>query len=129
MNNSSIKTNLYRKRQEKGLTQSEMAELLNISQTAYQKIETGNTALISNRISQLADALQIEEEELVLGYIPEQSIDSYTQQEVREDAYSKFIDIIKGLESQIHRQTELIISLNHRIEELNKDRNYDRGED
>ena len=53
------------------LTQSEMADKLGISRTAYRNIESGETRLISENVSRIADILHIRTEDLVLGYSPE----------------------------------------------------------
>ena len=67
MDNRSIKHNIYKLRRDKGLSQEEVANLMDISLTSYRKIEKGTTTLISDRISQLATALGITEDELLLG--------------------------------------------------------------
>ena len=48
----------------------ERQERLSISQTAYYKIERGKTSLISEHLPKIADALDLSEEALVLGYEP-----------------------------------------------------------
>ena len=54
----------------KFLFRVEIAERLSISQTAYYKIERGKTSLISEHLPKIADALDLSEEALVLGYEP-----------------------------------------------------------
>ena len=55
------------------MSQEEVANLMDISLTSYRKIEKGETNLISERISQLAGALGITEQELLWGYNPNSS--------------------------------------------------------
>lgn len=61
---------IARYRREHNLSQAEIAERLSISQTAYYKIERGKTSLISEHLPKIADALDLSEEALVLGYEP-----------------------------------------------------------
>lgn len=70
MNDKDIKNRIARYRREHNLSQAEIAERLSISQTAYYKIEKGKTALISEHLPKIADALDLTEEALVLGYEP-----------------------------------------------------------
>ena len=58
MNDKDIKNRIARYRRE------------SISQTAYYKIERGKTSLISEHLPKIADALDLSEEALVLGYEP-----------------------------------------------------------
>ena len=67
MNNRTIKENIYKLRRDKGLSQEEVANLMDISLTSYRKIEKGETALVSERINQLANVLGTSEQELLLG--------------------------------------------------------------
>ena len=70
MNDKDIKNRIARYRREHNLSQAEIAERLSISQTAYYKIERGKTSLISEHLPKIADALDLSEEALVLGYEP-----------------------------------------------------------
>lgn len=71
MDNDSVKDNIRNFRKIYKLTQSEMADKLGISRTAYRNIESGETRLISENVSRIADILHIRTEDLVLGYSPE----------------------------------------------------------
>ena len=71
MDNDSVKDNIRNFRKIYKLTQSEMADKLGISRTAYRNIESGETRLISENVSRIADILHIKTEDLVLGYSPE----------------------------------------------------------
>ena len=68
MNDKDIKNRIARYRREHNLSQAEIAERLSISQTAYY--ERGKTSLISEHLPKIADALDLSEEALVLGYEP-----------------------------------------------------------
>jgi transcriptional regulator with XRE-family HTH domain len=67
MLNKEIKSRIREKRKALGYTQEYMARQMNISVNSYRQIETGGTALISDRISELAGIFGITPEELVAG--------------------------------------------------------------
>ena len=70
MDNASIKENIYRKRNEEGISQDEMARRLGIVRNTYRKIERGPVRLLSEHIDGIAEVLGTTPEELVLGYKP-----------------------------------------------------------
>ena len=70
MDNARIKENIIRKRTEKGISQDEMAQRLEMSRNSYRNIEKGSTYVVSRHLKEIADILNITEEELVLGYKP-----------------------------------------------------------
>ncbi|HIR32617.1 MAG TPA: helix-turn-helix transcriptional regulator [Candidatus Coprenecus merdigallinarum] len=70
MNDREIKKRIESYRRKQKLSQADLAEKLSISQTAYYKIEKGNTSLISDHLPKIASALNLPEEALVLGYDP-----------------------------------------------------------
>ncbi len=70
MNDKDIKDRIAKYRRAHNLSQAEIAERLSISQTAYHKIEKGETSLISEHLSKIANVLDLPEETLVLGYEP-----------------------------------------------------------
>ena len=67
---SAIKENLKKTREERGITQAEIAESLKISVTAYQKIERGNTRILNKNFSKCAETLGVSIPELVMGFKP-----------------------------------------------------------
>lgn len=70
MDNGSIKENIFKKRNEEGLSQDEMAQRLGIVRNTYRKIEKGSAKLVSDHINTIAEVLGTSAEELVLGYKP-----------------------------------------------------------
>lgn len=70
MDESTIRENLRKAREERGLTQADMADSLDISVTAYQKIESGKTRILNKNFSKCAEALGVSMTELVVGYVP-----------------------------------------------------------
>lgn len=66
-----IKNNIFRYRKESKKSQEYVAEKLHISLNSYRKIEKGKTQLISSRINEIAEALGIRPEKLLLGDVGE----------------------------------------------------------
>ncbi len=64
--NGSIKEKIYETRRKKGLSQEEMANRLGMSLNSYRKIERGPTLLVSRRIWEIAETLNVTPEELVM---------------------------------------------------------------
>ncbi|MCF2873937.1 MULTISPECIES: helix-turn-helix domain-containing protein [unclassified Tenacibaculum] len=62
-----ITENIRLERLRKGISQDKMANLLQISQNAYSKIESGKTTLTIIRLHQIAKVLEISFEKLFLG--------------------------------------------------------------
>ena len=69
MDEITIRENLKKARISSGLTQSEMAERIGISVTAYQKIESGRTRILNPNFSKCADILGVSLSELVNGFL------------------------------------------------------------
>lgn len=123
MDSDSVKKNICKARRELGLTQKEMADKLGISRTAYRNLEKGETKVYSDHISAMARLSGKKEEELVLGYLPEQSeekhlreIDNYSQQikTLRE----QYEACIEDLNSKLAQKDILIESLQRNIRTL-----------
>lgn len=70
MDDLTIRGNLKKRRQELGLTQTEMASRLDISLNAYRKLEKGPTLLINQQMDKFAKATGISLAELVNGFEP-----------------------------------------------------------
>lgn len=83
MDKKTVKENVRKTRKEIGLTQAEMAGLLNMSRTAYRNFEKGNTEVFSKHISKIAEISGKTEEEIVLGYAPDRN-SSYFLREVAD---------------------------------------------
>ncbi|MBR5661074.1 MAG: helix-turn-helix transcriptional regulator [Bacteroidales bacterium] len=71
LDESTMRDNLRKARMARGLTQAEVADFLNISVTAYQKIESGKTHIINEHYLKCAELFGISAAELVNGYEPE----------------------------------------------------------
>lgn len=60
-----VRQNLRKFREEKGLTQAEMAEKLSITPTNYAKWERGEVGISLERLPKIARVLEVNEEELL----------------------------------------------------------------
>lgn len=136
MDEITIRENLKRARISSGLTQTEMAERIGISVTAYQKIESGRTRILNTNFSKCAEVLGVSLSELVNGFIPvrdaeaviEDVRESYgLKMRVQESGYLNEIqnkdreigrlkDVIKDKEDTIATQKLLIDQLLSRLE-------------
>lgn len=105
MNNEEIRKRIKDRRKEQQLSQAELAEKLSISQTAYYKIEKGDTHLISDHLSKLATILDIPEDELVLGYNTERLSEILREKDLR---IAELERIIEDKERIIRLQEELL---------------------
>ena len=125
MDNARIKENIIRKRTEKGISQDEMAQRLEMSRNSYRNIEKGSTYVVSRHLKEIADILNITEEELVLGYKPAGVAGSL--EEVRSH-YSKISDELRqnyeeriaGLSDQLELQKLMVSDLRELIESKNE---------
>lgn len=125
MDNARIKENIIRKRTEKGISQDEMAQRLEMSRNSYRNIEKGSTYVVSRHLKEIADILNITEEELVLGYKPAEGAGSL--EEVRSQ-YSKISDDLRqnyeerlaGLSDQLELQKLMVSDLRELIDSKNE---------
>lgn len=115
MDNTSIKNNIYNIRKSRKMTQEEVANLLEISVTAYRELERGNTSIVNPNVVKLAEAMDISTEELVLGYYPTQAQD-ISVEDVREEYGSK----VDMLERRIAQLEKLVDSLEETIASKNE---------
>lgn len=124
MDNFSIKNNIRRTRKEKGLTQEEMAHLLNMSLTAYRDLEKGATNMLNSNISRIAEITDSSVEEIVLGYRPlsddkilKEFEDYKAEYDNREEALKTRI---KDLEKIVASLEEIVVVKNEIINMLKK---------
>lgn len=68
--NGAIKEKICETRRRKGVSQEEMANRIGISLNSYRKLEKGDTHLISPRIWDIATAMEIKPEELIMDDDP-----------------------------------------------------------
>lgn len=92
MDNDSIKNNVFKLRQERNMSQREVAEALGISRNAYRGIEMGKTMLISEKVFMFAEWAGVTPEEIVLGFAP-----SKDSSRMLKDARERFNTRVKEL--------------------------------
>lgn len=115
--NIQIGSKIRRLRETKGFSQEEMAERLQISHSAYSRIETGETNSWVNHIEKLSKELDIKPEELFIGADSliqnNQDTDSVIQNNTNNDTH---ITINQLSEKVIEMYEERIRELKEQVE-------------
>lgn len=114
MDDKTIKGNLEKKRNELGLSQTEMARRLEISLNAYRKLEKGKTRILNEHVGRFAEETGISVAEIVNGFEPVDSFESGLNS--IKEAYDKriraledgYISEIKVMKEEIRRLSEKI---------------------
>lgn len=89
--------NIRNLRKQRGLTQSELAEKIGMSVTAFGKIERGETRLNSEHVSKIAAALEVPEEKIWFG-------DTFEEESaLRENSFKD--TLVKNLREEIRTLT------------------------
>ena len=101
MDDNSIKGNLLKKRMELGYTQTEMAGKLEMSLTAYRKLEGGKTRILNEHVGKFADSTGTSIAELVNGFKPVNSEKSGLE-DIKENYNLK----IRDLQEEYGQETE-----------------------
>ena len=70
LDENTIRENLKNKRIDLGYTQADVADSLDISVTAYQKIESGRTRILNRNYSRCAGIFGVSLSELINGFEP-----------------------------------------------------------
>lgn len=117
MNNYSVKKNISQKRKASGISQTEMADKLGLSRTAYRNIEMGDTRLISDKVEDIARLLDVTAEELVLGYKPSENM-AMRFNDIEHEFEEERSAIIRQYESEMNRLENTIDTLNSYITAL-----------
>ncbi len=115
MDNLTIKENLRKIRKSRRLTQEEMANMLDISLTAYRDLEKGDTNIINSNIIRIAELLETPTEEIVLGYRPVQS-----EGRQIEDVQAEYGGKMAVMERRIADLEKLVESLDETIRTKNE---------
>jgi transcriptional regulator with XRE-family HTH domain len=111
-----LRDNISRIRQEKKISQKEMAEKLGISRASYISMEKGKTRLLNENVEKFAALNNVSPSELVLGY--RISEDVHTLQEAQADYGRKRQEIIDAYEERIAKLNQEIEGLNQQISDL-----------
>lgn len=125
MDNARIKENIIRKRTEKGISQDEMAQRLEMSRNSYRNIEKGSTYVVSRHLKEIADILNITEEELVLGYKSAEGAGSLEEvrshySKISDDLRQNYEERIAGLSDQLELQKLMVSDLRELIDSKNE---------
>lgn len=110
----------------KGLSQTEFAELLGISQNAYGRVERGETKLTVERTKQIAEVLEVSYESLV-GFNPF-SIPERILGENGDNAKSLGNIVAKGVVKAALYITILCAESYHAVIQLRKEKNISQSE-
>ena len=140
MDDATIKGNLEKKRNELGLSQTEMARRLEISLNAYRKLEKGKTRILNEHVEKFAEKTGVVAE-LVNGFEPINSAmaglndvkESYDKKlRVLEDGYIKEIAMLKAeierLNEKISDKDEIISTNRKLISHYEKELRLQAGE-
>ena len=71
MDNEDLKRNIEKLREEKNITQDQMADRIGVVRNTYRNIEKGKTRLISEHLPRIARTLETTPEALLIGYQPD----------------------------------------------------------
>ncbi len=109
-----MRENLRKARSSRGLTQAQVAESLDISVTAYQKIESGKTRILNPHFTKCASTLGVPLTELVNGFSPVKDA-ARTIEEMKESygikmkiQESDFLQEIQRRDREIERLNNVI---------------------
>ncbi len=126
MDNLTIKENIRKIRKARKLTQEEMANMLDISLTAYRDLEKGDTNIVHTNLMRIADLLETSTEELVLGYRPVQAEGRQIEDvqaeyggriSVMEKRIADLEKLVQSLEETIRTKNEIITMLKKSLDE------------
>lgn len=114
-----IHEKLRKLRQNKHLSQQDIANKLHISQNSYSLIESGRTKIDEQRILQLAKILGVTSTEL----LTDDAINFYGKVELEQAAHIQLLsaenkELTTQLTLQLARKDEQITSLLHQMEDL-----------
>ncbi len=133
MDEQSIKRNLEKKRIELDLTQTEMADRLGISLTAYRKLVKGKTRILNGNVEKFAHETGVSVAELVNGFEPISSVEAGLNSvketyggriRLMEDGYNQELSVlrkeIERLKENLVNKEETIRTQKMLIEQLQK---------
>lgn len=124
MNKTTLE-NIVRYRKRAGLSQSEMADKLNITQTAYSKLELGKTKLSEFYLFKIASILNLQPDELIdAEYLKNYKIEGLTLNSDKEEIRSNLLfnkqQQIDNLENLLHEKEKHIEALYNLIKDKEK---------
>lgn len=118
-------TQLRSAREQAGLSQVELARRIGVSRTAIVALETGKTNLFSKHIPAIARALDLTEEELLLGTRPDVLLqDEQTRSEREHALIDEYERRIAALEEKLDAEKRLSKALQDNLDSLNRTHQY-----
>ena len=117
MDDASIRNNMRKARESLGISQSEMALRLEMSLTAYHKLENGPTRIMNEHVVKFASIAGMSLEKLVNGYEPIDSVEAGLD-EVR----SNYETTLKSLNDSYIKEIEMLKAENSRLKEKIQDK-------
>ncbi len=115
MDNLTIKDNIRKIRKARRLTQEEMANMLDISVTAYRDLEKGETNIVNANILKIADLLEMPTEEIFLGYRPIQAEGMHV-----EEIHAEYNGRIAVMERRIADLEKMVETLDEAVRTKNE---------
>lgn len=115
MNNSFIGNNIRNLREDRRMTQENIALKADICLTSYRDLERGRTAIINKHIPKIAEILDTSVEELLLGYKPDEN-----NHHLLEDIANEYGGQISVLERRIADLERLVLSHEETIKTKNE---------
>lgn len=123
MDNSSVKENIIRLRKSLNLSQTEMAERMGISRTAYRNIENGSTKLLSDNLMKIAEICNTTVENVISDRCGDGISGTGLLTDDRDEVYSSAIRKMKEsytgeidrLTTEINRLNDEIVSLKNHV--------------
>lgn len=104
-----IHINIRKCRERLGMSQARMAEELGIGRTTYVNFETGKTSVFSKTLRMFSEKTGIPEEEILLGFNPEEELrDIKDFEEGRKAIIQEYEMRIATLSDQIAASKEVI---------------------
>lgn len=125
MDDSAVKARIKARREALDITQEDMAERLGIVRNTYANIEKpfgkkGATRLSCQYLPDIANELQISEEELILGFIPCHPGDTDSLEDAKAGYLAKEKSIRDEYERTLKDRDRLIAAYEANIRSLNK---------
>lgn len=108
--------NIQRIRQEKKISQKEIAERLGISRTAYVNLEKGRTRIVNENVEKFAEITGVSTAEIVLGYKIPEGLDSLEKAQAEYGRKRK--ELIDEYEGRIEKLNRAIDELKQQVSDL-----------
>jgi len=116
MDENTIRENLRKVRTSLGYTQADVADRLDISVTAYQKLESGKTKIINRHFYKCAEIFGVSTSELANGFKPVKDADSFLRE--AQESYGRRLNVMEnGYIQEIQRKDREIERLNDIIKD------------